>query len=285
MPFVSLPVLVVQQILCSTMSVFWGLGIGCMIEFFQNNIDKLVHAFYPLFKSTWVQMDYYNLKKLSDMSTSIHRFISERSDLSFFFSTFTSFTNIYLYRLIVTKNAQCGLWNQWCTQNKKGRNAKISHSENAPKSDAVNFFLHLLNSEPYSQFNFKESLYAHFQRLLSTPEKALLLNDANFATKINASRRYPSCDIDTAHLFDEEGDPIFIMELNSPTQPSLDVASGKSKTGPKTNTGLKRTLCTVHPKKKRPRKTVPVDEPVPQPEVAPPAPQQPATLPSTQEPE
>ena len=52
MPFVSLPVLVVQQILCSTMSVFWGLGIGCMIDFFQNDIDKLVHAFYPLFKTS-----------------------------------------------------------------------------------------------------------------------------------------------------------------------------------------------------------------------------------------
>jgi len=191
MPFVSLPVLVVQQILCSTMSVFWGLGIGCMIEFFQNDIDKIVHAFYPLFK-TWVQMDYFSLKKLSDMSISIRRFTSERSALSFFFLTFTSFTNIYLYRLIVTENAQCGLWNQWCTQNKKPRNAKISHSENTPKSDAVKFFLHLLNNEPYSQFNFKESLYAHFQRLLSTPEKALLLNDANFATKVNSSRRYPA---------------------------------------------------------------------------------------------
>ena len=284
MPFVSLPVLVVQQILCSTMSVFWGLGIGCMIEFFQNDIDKLVHAFYPLFK-TWVQMDYYNLKKLSDMSISIRRFTSERSALSFFFSTFTSFTNIYLYRLIVTENAQCGLWNQWCTQNKKPRNAKISHSENTPKSDAVKFFLHLLNNEPYSQFNFKESLYAHFQRLLSTPEKALLLNDANFATKVNASRRYPSCDIDTAHLFDEEGDPIFVMELNSPTQPSSGVAFDNSKKGPKTNTGLKRTLCTTVPKKKRPRKTVPVAEPVPPPVDAPPAPQQPATLPATQQPE
>jgi len=84
MPFVSLPVLVVQQILCSTMSVFWGLGIGCMIDYFQNDIDKIVHVFYPLFK-TWVQMDYFSLKKLSDMSISIRRFTSERSALSFFF--------------------------------------------------------------------------------------------------------------------------------------------------------------------------------------------------------
>ena len=68
----------VQQLLCSTMSVFWGLGIGCLIEYFQNDIEKLVHAFYPLFK-VWVQLDYHNLKKLSDMSISIRRFISESS--------------------------------------------------------------------------------------------------------------------------------------------------------------------------------------------------------------
>ena len=75
----SLHILVfVQQLRCSTMSVFWGLGIGCLIEYFQNDIEKLVHAFYPLFK-VWVQLDYHNLKKLSDMSISIHRFISESS--------------------------------------------------------------------------------------------------------------------------------------------------------------------------------------------------------------
>ena len=99
MTSVSLPVLVLQQILCSTMSVFWGLGIGCMIEFFQNDIDKLVHAFYPLFK-TWVQMDYFNLKKLSDMSISIRRFISERSLIIalFFFPP----CQLYISALILT---------------------------------------------------------------------------------------------------------------------------------------------------------------------------------------
>ena len=43
-----------------------GLGIGCLIEFFQNDIEKIVHAFYPLFK-TWVQQDYHNLKKHLDL--------------------------------------------------------------------------------------------------------------------------------------------------------------------------------------------------------------------------
>ena len=37
-------------------------------------------------RKAWVQMDYYNLKKLSDMSISIRRFTSERSALSFFSS-------------------------------------------------------------------------------------------------------------------------------------------------------------------------------------------------------
>ena len=61
-----------QQLLCSTMSCFWGLGIGCMVEYFSNDVEKLVHAFYPLFKR-WVQLDYHNLKKLSDLSISIRR--------------------------------------------------------------------------------------------------------------------------------------------------------------------------------------------------------------------
>ena len=61
-----------QQFLCSTMSAFWGLGIGCLIEHFENDIEKIVHAFYPLFK-TWVQQDYHSLKKLSDISISIRR--------------------------------------------------------------------------------------------------------------------------------------------------------------------------------------------------------------------
>jgi hypothetical protein len=52
------------------MSVFWGVGIGCLIEYFEYDIEKLVHAFYPLFKK-WVQADYHNLKKLSDLSISI----------------------------------------------------------------------------------------------------------------------------------------------------------------------------------------------------------------------
>ena len=61
-----------QQLLCSTISCFWGIGIGCMIEYFANDVDKLVNAFYPIFKK-WVQLDYHNLKKLSDLSISIRR--------------------------------------------------------------------------------------------------------------------------------------------------------------------------------------------------------------------
>ena len=61
-----------QQVLTSTLSVFWGIGIGCLIDYFENDIEKLVHALHPLFKK-WVQIDYHNLKKLSDLSISIRR--------------------------------------------------------------------------------------------------------------------------------------------------------------------------------------------------------------------
>ena len=147
------------------MSVFWGLGINCLIDYFKNDVDKLVHAFYPLFK-TWVQQDYHNLKKLSDLSISIRRwvvFIWSRffqtcfplilSNIVFWYST--------IFRLVVTENAQCYLWNQWCSANKKARNAKISHMENPARSDAVKFFLHVLETDSYASFNFKPTLYTY----------------------------------------------------------------------------------------------------------------------------
>ena len=111
-------------------------------------------------------------------------------------------STVVFNRLIVTDNAQCGAWNTWCAANKKPRNAKISHAEHPARSDAVKFFFYTLDSDPFKHFEFKNTLYRHFQNLLSTPEKALLLTDANFASKVSPMRRYPACDIDTAHLFD-----------------------------------------------------------------------------------
>ena len=127
--------------------------------------------------------------------------------------------NSFSSRLIVTKNAQCGLWNQWCSAHKKPRNARISHNENASKLDAVKFFYHCLDTEPYSFFNFKASIYTHFQLLLQSPDKALLLTDANFPTKVNPSRKYPACEINTSNLFDEDGDPIFNIHVQSSPNP------------------------------------------------------------------
>ena len=52
------------------------------------------------------------------------------------------------------------------------------------------FFLHILETEAYSHFRMKESLYTHLQQLLGTPEKVVLLTDANFATQVYPSRKY-----------------------------------------------------------------------------------------------
>ena len=131
--------------------------------------------------------------------------------------------------------------------------------ENPSCSDAVKFFLHFLETEPYISFNFKSTLYSHFQRLLSTPEKVLLLTDANFAAKVNRSRKYPPCDIDTTNFFDEEGDPIFVLEQQPCSPDAVPTApSTSSKKTKGANTGLKRTLCAkTAAKKKRTRKTAP----------------------------
>ena len=93
--------------------------------------------------------------------------------------------------------------------NKKSRNAKTSHAENPSKSDAVMFFLHILDTDAHSHFNMKGALYTHFQQLLGTPEKALLLSDINFVMKVNPSWKHAACEVDTANMFDEDGNPIF----------------------------------------------------------------------------
>jgi len=88
------------------MSVFWGIGIGCLIEYFENDIEKVVPAFYPLFKK-WVQLDYHNLKKLSDLSISIRRYT-----LGYFFHVLpVLFTIIYYYPFVqVNSHRQCLVW-------------------------------------------------------------------------------------------------------------------------------------------------------------------------------
>ena len=118
-------------------------------------------------------------------------------------------------RLIVTDGAQCGAWNTWSATNKRSRNAKISHSENPSNSDAVQFFLHVLSTPPYNVFNMQAELYQHFQQLLSTPEKPLQLTAQNFASKVSPQRKYPECVVNTGALFDEDGDPIFTMQVTS----------------------------------------------------------------------
>ena len=118
-----------------------------------------------------------------------------------------------MYRLIVTDNAQCGAWASWCPANKRIRNARTSHSQNPSFSDAVQFFLHIINTDAYLEFNMKASLYSHFEQLLGTPVKLLNVMDNNFATKVNPSRKYPECNIDTGDLFEADGDPIFHPKL------------------------------------------------------------------------
>ena len=154
-----------------------------------------------------VQQDYHAIKKLSDLSISIRRWIF-RSGHSFFDTFF------YIQR-------SSSLF--YISANKKSRNAKISHQQNPALSDAVLFFLHVLETDTYIHFDFKRSLYSHFQQLLQVPGKALLIDDNNFAAKANPSRTYPPCNIDTSNLFDEDGNPIFVA------QSSISYASCRSK--------------------------------------------------------
>ena len=82
-----------------------------------------------------------------------------------------TFLFIVSNRLIVTDYAQCGAWQTWAASNKRIRNARISRSENPSNSGAVQFFFHILSSDPYNEFNMQEQLFVHFQEIISTPEK------------------------------------------------------------------------------------------------------------------
>ena len=76
----------------------------------------------------------------------------------------------------------------------------------------------------------KEQLHAHFKKLLSTADKQLRLDDQKISTKINIKRAYPECTVNTGILFDEDGDPIFNIEVAS-TPVSPDTTAGKARKG------------------------------------------------------
>jgi len=102
----------------------------------------------------------------------------------------------------------------------------------------------------------KQDLYSHFEHLLSVPDKPLVLTDANFATKVNPRRAYPVCTVNTGSLFDEDGDPIFHIQVTSTPAPPIPGTIGKAKKGAKkTGSSLKRTLGTASSRRKKSAKT------------------------------
>jgi len=101
----------------------------------------------------------------------------------------------------------------------------------------------------------KSELYSHFEQLLSTPDKPLKLTDEIFSTKVNPKRSYPDCTVNTGSLFDEDGDPIFNIEVSS-TPASPDPNPGKLKQGgKKTGSSLKSTLGISTSSRKKSKKT------------------------------
>ena len=85
---------------------------------------------------------------------------------------------------------------------------------------------------------------------ISKPRCTITFTDSNFATKVNISRRFSPNEMDTANLFDEAGNP---CQMRQPLQQILQQKKKKHKAA-KSNTGLKRTLCTNVVKKKNSRK-------------------------------
>ena len=81
-----------------------------------------------------------------------------------------------------------------------------------------------------------------------------MLTDANFASKVNPTRKYPACKINTSNLFDEDGAPIFNLDAQTSPNPATPTPRSTKPNTNKQNTGLKRTLCTSVQKKKRSRK-------------------------------
>ena len=79
----------------------------------------------------------------------------------------------------------------------------------------IQFFFHVLYTPPLNEFNMQEQLFEHFEVLLSTADKPLKLTVQNFPLKVTSMRKYPECVVNTGSLFDEDGDPIFNMEVTS----------------------------------------------------------------------
>ena len=96
-------------------------------------------------------------------------------------------------------------------------------------SDPVQFFLHVWSTDAYSEFNMKAPFYLHFEQMPGTAQRPLTLTDANFAIKINPSRKYPLCEVETENVFDEDGDPIFQPQLLASPDGSALTPGAKNK--------------------------------------------------------
>ena len=151
----------------------------------------------------------------------------------------------------------------------------------------MQFFLHVLSTPPFNEFNLQEQLFQHFEVLLSTPDKPLKLTAQNFATKVTPLRKYSECVVNIGSLFDEDGDPIFNMEVTS-TPVSPAPIGKKSKGSKKTGCSLKRTLASSSTRKRKARKTgaevIETAEILPQTQATPPPPPAEPATPLLQQP-
>ena len=147
----------------SGLSLFWTKGLSSMIDYF-NNIDKLLAAFYPLFKKWWLT----NKKAL--MKVADHCVTIKRSQL--------------------VPGCQSHDFKQWCKSQAIKRTKPSPTNMHPDYSHASAYLYRYLNTN--LEFSFQKDILQHFSTLLSTDAKQVELTFDCLKEKVTPTRRYTS---------------------------------------------------------------------------------------------
>ena len=94
-----------------------------MIQYFNNDMEKLMNAFYPLFRR-WVQSNFGLLKKFTSLSVSA-------------------------VQVVYVESAQCGLFNTWLKNNGLRRTDRPAPGKLPHHDNVARFLKDTLASEEY----------------------------------------------------------------------------------------------------------------------------------------
>ena len=129
-----------------------------------SNIDKLLDAFYPLFKKWWIQ-NKKSLLKIAD-----HCITLKRSQF--------------------VPGCLCADFKKWCTKKTVKKSKQSATNKQPDYVPACTYLYEFLNT--HADFSFEGDILQHFSTVLGTADKKADITIDNLAEKVTPVRRYKS---------------------------------------------------------------------------------------------